>query len=260
MDATYSEILKNLVVAGAGGIVVILFEKIRNKTACISYRWVCNRIALSANDSIFGDVRVTWQGHSVRNLHMFVFEIENTTTTDFENVGLRIFTENETLILNEKTEILDSPYIVKWSDEYQSRQFVTPNDQPTESQIFEHHHNREYSLPVFNRNQKIRLSYLCNRPGDDELPMLFITTPSRGIRLKLVPSPSITLNPIWGVPIPSAIVRALILSVFVVLVCAIYIQDVAIASLVCMVVGLSGQFFGAVLYKVERFFRKVVSE
>lgn len=259
MDATYIDLLKNLAAAVAGGIGTILITKIRNKTAYISFRWASNRIALSTNDSIFGDVRVTWQGTQVRNLHMFIFEVENTTTHDYENINLRVYSGDETLILNEKTEVVNTPYIVQWSDEYQTRQRVAPGAQPTAKQLNEHHHNREYNIAVFNRNQKLRLSYLCNRPNDDELPMLYITTPSRGIRLKLAPIASVTLNPLWGAPIPAAIFRALVISLAVVVACAVYIDNVLIASTICMIIGLTGQIFGAALYKVERFIRDLVS-
>ncbi|HXU93613.1 MAG TPA: hypothetical protein VFP33_08155 [Gallionella sp.] len=259
MDITYIDLLKNLAAAVAGGVGTLLIAKIRNKTAYISFYWTSNRIALSANDSVFGDVRVTWQGMPVRNLHMFVFDVENTTTQDYENIDLRVYSDDETLILNEKTEVIGSPYTVHWSKEYQSRQYVAPETQPTAPQLKEHHHNREYNIPVFNRDQKLRLSYLCNRPNDDELPMLFIATPSRGIKLKLAHSPSITLNPIWGVPIHAAMFRALAVSIVVVVASAAYIDNVLTASAVCMFVGLTGQIFGAALFKVERFIRNLVS-
>jgi hypothetical protein len=259
MDANYIDLLKNLALALVGAIGGAILAKIRNKTASISYRWTCNRIALSASDSVFGDVRVTWQGTPVRNLHMFVFEVENTTTQDFENVGLRVYSAEDTLILNEKSEVIGTPYIVNWSQEFKTRQLVVPGAQPTQQQLKEHHHNREYNIPVFNRGQHLRLSYLCNRPNDDQFPILFIATPARGLKLKLCASPSITLNPIWGAPIPSAISRALIVSFLVVLGCAIYVQNVVIASVICMVVGLIGHLFGAALYRAEQLVRRLIA-
>jgi len=38
-----------------------------------------------------------------------------------------------------------------------------------------------------------------------------------------------------------------------------FIDNVVIASSLCMVVGLTGQLFGAVLYKIERFFRNLIT-
>jgi hypothetical protein len=89
--------------------------------------------------------------------------------------------------------------------------------------------------------------------------MLFIATQTRGVKLKLTANPSVTLNPIWGVPIPSAIIRALIVSIVVVGISVMFIDNVVIASSLCMVVGLTGQLFGAVLYKIERFFRNLIT-
>lgn len=259
MDQQYMDLLPQALAAVIGGVVTLIFTKLRNKTACFSFHWVSNRIALSANDSAFGDVRATWQNVQVRNLHLFTFEIENTTTTDFENVDFRVYSAEETRILNEKTELVDTPYIIEWANNYRSRQAVGPGQQPTQQQLDEHHHNREYTVTVFNRGQKVRLSYLCTRPNDDEPPMLFLATPSKGVRLKQVAAPTITLNPILGVPIPAALTRGLIVCLVVVLASSYFIPSVPLAASICMIVGLVGQVFGALVYRAETLIRKLVA-
>ena len=259
MTGEYQELIPQAGIALASGIAGILIGKISNKSGVFSYHWNSNRIALSANDSAFGDVRATWQGLPVRNLHIFTFEVENATTKDYADIELRVYSGAETQILNEKTEVVDTPYNIPWSEQFATRQHIPAGASPTPAQLNEHHHNREYKLGAFNRGQKLRLSYICTRPNDDELPMLFVTTPSRGVRLRLISSPSVVLKPMWGVPIVSAITRAFIVSLAVVIASAWYFESVLIASVVCMVVGLTSQVFGAALYKVERYFRSLVS-
>lgn len=259
MASEYQEFYLQAGIALVSLIAGVLIAKINNKTGIFSYHWSSNRIALSANDSIFGDVRATWQGVPVRNLHMFTFEVENSSTRDYENVELRVYSGVGTQILNEKTEIVDTPYIVPLSEQYLARQRVPADCEPTQQQLDAHHSNREYKLRAFNRGQKLRFSYICTRPDDDELPMLFIATPSRGVRMKLVHSPAVVLKPMWGVPVPVALVRAFIVSTLVVVASSLYFKNVVAASVVCMVVGLTAQIFGAALYKAERYFRNFVS-
>lgn len=253
------DLLQNATYALIGSALTWLAGKIQKKTGVFTYHWTANRIALSANDSVFGDVRATWQGVQVRNLHIFTFEVENCTTTDYENVEFRVYSGPETRILNEKTEILGTPYNVPLSEQYIARQSVPPGNTPTQEQLNEHQHNREYKLKAFNRGQKLLLSYICTRPTDDELPKLSIATPSPGIRLKLVNSPTVVLNPLWGVPISAAIKRALLLSVAVVFACSLYLESVAVASIVSMVVGLFGQILGAAIYRAEKYLRNLIS-
>lgn len=243
----------------AGSVVTLIFYKIRNKTGVFGYISNSNRVALSADDSIFGSVRATWQGHQVRNLHFFAIEVENLTSTDYENVEFKVYSANDTLILNERTEVIETPYIIPWSDSYQKKMAADRGQQATAQQTEEHSHNREYLLPVFNRSQKLRFSYLCTKPNDDQEPGVFISTPAKGVRLKALKNPYVILNPIWGVPIPAAIVRALIIAVLVVILCGLFVENVWLASAVSMFVGLTGQFFGAALYKVEKIVKKLIA-
>ena len=242
-----------------GAVVTLIFYKIRHKTGIFGYISNFNRVALSADDSVFGSVRAIWQGHEVRNLHIFTIELENMTLKDYANVEFKVYSGNDTLILNERTEVIDSPYIVPWSDTYRDRLAATSGQQVTAQQINEHYHNREYSLPVFNRGQKIRFSYLCTKPNDDDEPFVFISTPAMGARLKRLKNPYVIINPIWGVPIPATLIPALLVSVFVVIICGLFVENVWIASVLSMFVGLTAQIFGAAVYKIEKFFRKLIA-
>jgi hypothetical protein len=123
-------------------------------------------------------------------------------------------------------------------------------------QIDEYNHNREYLIPVLNRRQKLSFTFLCTKPNDDNEPGIFVNTPSKGVRLKL---PFVILNPIFGVPIPVALVRAVGLAVVVVILCGLFVKSIWVASLASMIFGLTGQVFGAILYRGERFVRDLLT-
>jgi hypothetical protein len=238
----------------AGIVVTIIANKMHNKTGLFRYTLSYDKLGMSADDHIFGDVRATWKGTQVSNLYLYTIELENSTSTDYENIEFHVYSGDDTIILTERTGVVDSPNIIKWSDAFEARMSVPEGEQPDEQATKTYSHRREYELPVINRGQKLRFQYLCTKPNDfSDNPGIYIHSPSKGIKLKQSSSPSVVINPIWGVPVPVAIARALILSVLVVLACGIWIESIWAASIIAMVFGLSAQQFGALFYKAERF-------
>lgn len=254
-----NQLLASVLLLVLGAIIGLVFSKLSSKTGILRYFISYIKVGISADDQVFGSVRLTWQGHDVRNLHLCNIEVENSTSRDYENVIFKVFSGQETLLLNQRTEVADSPYIIPWEENYSHRIYVPDGEKATQEQIDEHKHNREYSLPVFNRGQKIRFSYLCTNPNDDNEPSIYISSLSKGLRLKKQKLPWVVLNPIFGVPIPIAIIRALIISVLVLIGTGLFIENVWLASSICMFVGLTGQIFGAAAYKVERFILNLIS-
>ncbi|EKO3383870.1 hypothetical protein OMA37_003945 [Vibrio fluvialis] len=254
-----NQFLSAIVLLLIGAAISLIFSKMSSKTGIFRYFVVHNKLGTSANDEIFGAVRLTWQGQDVRNLYLSTIEVENSTSCDYENIHLKVFTNRETVLLNQRTEIVDTPYIVPWDPDYEKQINVPSGEQASPEQLEVYSHNREYRLPVLNRGQKIRLSYLSSNPNDDNFPVVCISTLSKGVKLKEQMQPHLVLSPIFGVPIPIALTRALLLAVLVVLVCGLWLENVWLVALICMLFGLTGQIFGALAYKIERFFVGIIT-
>lgn len=239
----------SLLVGALGTLVV---TTLRNKSGVLGYTSTWNRVGISTDDDIFGQVRVHWENNQLRNLYFYTIEIENLSTRDFDNVDLRIYSGKETVILNERTAVVDEPEIVHWSPEFRKKMRVEKSGSPTDDQIEEYNHGRQYLIPVLNRRRKLTFSYLCTKPNDDGEPGIYASTQAKGVRLKRLKPPFVVLNPIWGVPIPTAIVRGFIMAAVVVIVCGAFLRSVWVASLLSVVIGLFGQIFGAALHRLER--------
>ncbi|HCO93726.1 MAG TPA: hypothetical protein DIU00_07225 [Phycisphaerales bacterium] len=242
-----------------GSLLTILVSHLRNKSGVLGYTVVWNRIGISADDNVFGSVRVHWKEHQVRNLFVYTIEIENLATSDYENIDLHFYSGDDTVILSERTAVVDEPRIVHWSPEFQERLCVPDGHQPTEIQFHEYNHKREYRVPVLNRGQKLNFTFLCTKPNDDLDPGIFLSTISKGIRLKRLRTPYVILKPVFGVPIPVALARGLVISLVVVIFCSLLIKKVWLASVISMVVGLTGQIFGAIVYRFERFVKNAIT-
>lgn len=238
-----------------GVLITAVVTKLLGKTARLTYSTRTDRLALAANDPIFGSVKVTWRDKPVRNLHMVSLTIENSSSHDFEDVDLKIYTGNETFLLSERTSIENTPFIVTWSDEFRERLAVAPQGAPTPEQMREYNHSREYRVPVLNRGQVLHFTYLCTRPGDDAQPAVFVSTLTKGAKLVY----QVRLRLIHGVPVQFSAVRGSVVSFLVVVACGLWLQSIWIASAISMSVGLFAQSIGAVQYKGERWLRRLIA-
>lgn len=258
MDSEIAELAKSplavsLISLVVGSFLTLLLTNLRNKSGVLGYTVVWHRIGISANDSIHGEVRVLWQNHQVRNLFAYAIDVENLSSLDYDNIELRFYSGADTIILTEQTRVVDQPNIVPWSPDFRTRLAIPDGQTSSQQQIDEYNHNREYLVPVLNRRQKLNFAFLCTKPNDDTEPGIFVSTSSKGVRLKWLKPPFVILNPIFGVPIPVALIRAIGLAIVIVILCGLFVESIWVASLVSKIFGLVGQVFGAILYRIERF-------
>ena len=250
-----SNLVVALIALVVGSALTAFTGKLQSKTSTLRYSCRVDRVAVSANDQLFGAVNVTWQGTAVRNLYTAVVEVENTTSRDFENVPFKIYIGDATVLLGERTAVLDSPYIVTWSDTFKSQLSVTTGATPTQQQWNIYNHSREYTIPVFNRRQRLQFTYLCTCPGTDEPPGIFVSTLYPGMKLKRRNFAPLVL----GVPVHVAAPRGLLVTVLAVILCGVFVGNSWIAAVIPAVVGLTAQIYGAWLYKAERWLVRAVS-
>ena len=262
MAEALADLSKNLLAVSlisltVGSLITLLFTKIRNKSGVLGYTTTWNKIGVSADDAIHGPIRVHWQDQQFRNLFFYTIEVENLSSVDYDNIELNFYSGDDTIILTDQTRFLGQPAIVNWSPAFSERIAIPDGETTTERQLDVYNHNRGYLVPVLNRRQKLSFTFLCTVPKGDDAPGIFLTTPSKGVRLKPLKLPFVILNPILGVPIPVALTRALGLAVVVVIICGVFVKNIWAASIVSMIFGLTGQVYGALLYRVERYVRDI---
>jgi len=254
-DILDNQLTVSLVSMVAGALITILTTKILGKTASLRYSTRIDRLALAADDPVFGSVRVSWGDQAVRNLHMAFVEIENLSNRDFENVEFRVYTGDQTLLLSERSSVVGTPYILNWSDRFKALLEVAPGATPSKAQWNLYLHSREYHVPVLNRGQLLQLHYLCTRPSDDESPLLFVSTQLKGAKLKH----QFRSNLIVGVPVQVALPRGLVVASLIFLASGAFLRSVWAASALSMLAGLFAQLLGAMEYKVERWLKNLIA-
>lgn len=237
-------------ISGAiGGVVTAwLTQRVLNRRGTFVYFVNHLRVGVSAEDIIFGTVSVTWNGQPVSNLFLSSLELKNESMNDYENVIVQIYTNN-TLLLSEQTQILNMPNILEWSERYKNQVYVKPGESPTDSQRSIFYGQREYVIPVFNRGQSIRITYL-NSAKENESPSIWLSCLQKGVKVKF----RVPQNEIFGVPQPRAALAGIIIGIGAVTAIVLSGQTIWFAATGSFIIGLIAQVPGAYAIK---FIRKV---
>lgn len=239
--------------AVGGGLFGNLIAVLRSRVKTLEYTVIHDRMAFSADDAIFGSIRVSWQNHDVTNLFSTRITLENQTGKDFTNLKIKVYT-GDTLLLGERTEIPGTTYILKWTDDYQQQVQVSPGFDPTEQQFKTYNHLREYFVPVLNRGQRVVMTYLTTVPSAEQAPGAWLDMLHEGAKVQYRQ----TVPQVHGVPVRLAISVGIVACLAVLIVASFTITEPWAAATICMVFGLFAQSVGAILYHGLRFVKALV--
>lgn len=248
-----SKALLAAISAVGGGLIGNLIAVLRSRVKTLEYTVNHDRMAFSADDAIFGSIRVSWQNHDVTNLFSTRVTLENQTGKDFTNLKIKVYT-GDTLLLGERTEIPGTTYVLKWTDGYQQQVHVPPGSAPTEQQFNTYNHSREYVVPVLNRGQRVVMTYLTTVPGSTQGPGAWLDMLHEGAKVQFRP----VVPQIHGVSVRLAISVGIVACVAVLIAVSFTVTEPWAAAAICMVFGLFAQSVGAFLYRGLRFVKALV--
>ena len=182
-----SQLIQNqyfsIISGGLGGIFTAwLIQRILQRRGIFSYSVTHDRVGITTEDPVFGSVAVTWNGDTIPNLFLSTMEMKNESLNDYENVIVRAYT-GDTKLLTEQAELLETPNILEWSEKYRKQLHVEAGKSPTDSQWVLYNGQREYIIPIFNRGQTIKITYL-NSAKSSSIPNIWLSILLRGVRLK----------------------------------------------------------------------------
>ncbi len=230
-----------------GAIMTRLVAVLRGRVKVIEYTVSHDRVALSAEDALFGNVQVTWHGTPVVNLYMSTVEIRNDTTRDFADLTFRVYT-GDTLLLTEKADIPGSVYLPSYTPAFARSIEVAPGQQPTDQQFNTFRHNREYAVRVLNRGQRVVLRYLTSMPVATSSPSVWVDIAHPGVTIVFRPS----LPAIHGVAVKLALPIGLLVCMATIVLVGSMVHNIWMAACLAMFVGLIAQSIGALAYRGAR--------
>lgn len=252
LDLVQSEYM-SIIAGGFGGIVTAwLTQRVLNKRGVFTYSVTHTRVGVTAEDAIFGNVAVSWNGNPVPNLHLSTIEMKNESMNDYENVVVSAFT-NDSRLMTEQTQLLDTPNILEWSEKFKNQLHVEPGSVPSEKQWAIYNDQREYVIPIFNRGQSIKITYL-NSAKSNEMPSIWLSVAQKGVKLKFQGAQ----NQILGVPQNQAAFVGVVLGVGVLVALAILVAEPWAVASAAMTYGLVAQLPGAYAIKAIRRLREAI--
>ncbi|MCC4285446.1 hypothetical protein LL273_17140 [Marinobacter salarius] len=254
---SFLEIVQNqylsILFGGLAGVgTAWLTQRVLNKRGVFSYFVNHQKLGMTADDAVFGSVAVTWNGNPIQHLYLSTIELKNESLNDYEEVFVKAFS-NDTALLSERTQILDTPNMIFWSDRYQRKLTVAPGDQPSDYQKNLHSSEREYFLPVLNRGQRVQITYL-NSGKTDAMPHIWLDVPIKGVKLKFRPPQ----NQVFGVPQPRAALVGGLIGLLVVFPLMILIDITWLSALLSLIYGVAVLVPGAYTLKAIRKVREAI--
>jgi hypothetical protein len=248
----------SLIASGIGGMVLTVVtgwikNRIQNKQGTFRYYVEHKLVAISTQDPVFGSVVVTWNNAPVSNLYLSTITLKNESLNDYEKVAIQTYTDN-TRLLQERTQIEGAPKILEWTDHYKQLIHVEPGAAPTDQVWKLYHGQREHIIPVMNRGQVIKLSYLNSANNVDVGPAIWLSAHQKGVRLNFKPPQPEVL----GVAQPIAAFVGVLLGVAVLVVLVSQFSNLWAVTIASMTYGLVAQVPGALAVKLYRKIRDMI--
>lgn len=181
-------------ISGAGALIV---RGIAKRRALFTYSAFHQKIIVLDNKNI-GEIKVTLGEDEIPNPYISEIILKNESTNDFENIIFRSYSNNETTLLSEQTVIINKPEILTYTEDFKKQIDPKLSSQETALEIL--HHQREYIIPVLNRGEAIKLTYLSS-VKQNSTPSIYVSLKKKGTKLKFISS----MQPhILGVPLIQA--------------------------------------------------------
>lgn len=239
--------------AAIGAGLTALAQRIFGKRGLFTYNVWHNRVGITADDAVFGAVQVTWNGKPVANLYTSTVELRNESLRDYADVVARVYT-SDAYLLTERTDLVDTTHVLAWTPEFTAKLTVPPGMQAQQWQHDLYDRQREYLIPVMNRGQVVRLTFLNVAKGEGT-PSIWLDVVHTGVRLKFRIAPQLFL----GVPQPAAVLAGTVLGAFVLWAIVSLVTSLWLAALLSMLYGLIVLLPGVALIRLWRSVRDTLA-
>ncbi|MGI0015114.1 MAG: hypothetical protein ACREBU_17000, partial [Nitrososphaera sp.] len=90
--------IQKIIWAIGGSTATLIFGLYRGKTKVLPYQVTHSRVGVTANDKLFGDVKVTLGDTVIPNLWLTEVRLENITLSDFEKLNVAVWSNDSKLL------------------------------------------------------------------------------------------------------------------------------------------------------------------
>ena len=227
-------------------IITVIIQYLLNRRALFTYHVSHERIGISADDPIYGSVKMTWNDSPVQRLYLSTVELTNQSMKDFDSVKIRVYT-SDTSLLTQSAKIVGTPDGIDYTDEYEKKIAVPNAGEATQDQVEAYHSGRDYFVPTMNRGQKLRFQFL-NGAHLEKYPNIWLNVTHKGVVCKYKPLG----DQVLGVSQSKATWAGIVIGLVIVVFMLIYIKNIFLASIFSFFIGGFVLALGAYIIKVIR--------
>lgn len=241
-------LLKNRLLIAVAGVIIgaflgYLLQIYRRRRDIFSYSVDQSRHGLPTEDFF-----IMKGMPDVTNLYGSTIELRNMGMNDHADVEVRVIAK-DTYLLSERTEVLGTSRNLELTKEYLEQ--VSEDQKRWEKETSEDrdpwwglrvYRERHYTIPVINRGQVVRFSYLTMAADVKAGPLVRLEILHQGVRLKYQERPS---RLIWGVSEVKAAFTGIVITSVGVIAMAGSVDNVWLASFTSFLLGLIAVVPGA---------------
>ncbi len=256
-------------------VVMVSVLLVRNRRSLLTYHMTHERIGISTVDEIHGEVSVTVGGNQMQNLYLSNVWLVNRSIRDIENLEVKIISGNNDMqLMSEQTYIEGTANGLEHTTEYReivnqllqsieaSQRANAAGDNATASEINSSQAanwrnyltQRWYEVPVLNRGQTIRFTYLTNVQTNVS-PLIVVECQKAGVQVKFK-QPYQPVWHLWGVPLIQANLSGMVIGLIVWVYLINSLTSVWLAALLCLLIGFFGNVPGASMIRLYWWVRK----
>ena len=241
-----------------GAILGFLGSRIAAKRATFRCTRSVEAFSKAGNPVVGYGLTLQWQSASLENFAITRFHVENSSSKDFTEVVVRLWTGQNTVILQESASHLDSLDAIGYAPGFVAQIQPDASGEYSESQIALFNHRRELIVPVWNRYDGIEIVCLSSNPTAGTEGNVWLEINQPGVRVVDFSQSEGRLRYL-GVDV-AYIWRSLIAVSVLSIALPIVILDnkIAVGLSVGLLGGLSG-YIAASLYHLGIKLRKVIS-
>lgn len=251
MDALQNTYAIDLATFFGGMVATVIAQRILNKRSLFTYFVNHQRIGISAEDQIFGTIKVTLNGNDVTNLYLSTVELTNQSVNDFQDIEVRAYS-NDTNLLTERAEIVGTTRAIAWTEQFREQLHVKDGTKPSKQQQDLFYTQRHYLVPILNRGQTVRLTFL-NDAKLQVQPSVWLDVLHKGVRLQF----RVPKNLIWGVEQTQATLIGAVAVLALIVTLYFTVKVNIVLAVMFFLIGLFSQIPGVLIIKAWRKIRDI---
>ncbi len=230
-----------------GILATVITTRILSKSKLLSYHVEHLPIGMTTEDADYGSIQVQWNGLPMPNLYLSSIELINRSVQDIENLELYI-SSNNAMLLTDVAEILGTTRKLEWTEDFKRRigngggELTTEQSKLLTSQ-------REYAVPVLNRNTKVRITYLSS--SQDAVPEIALDVVHAGVRLEYREQQF----QVFGVDISSAVLAGSVIGLATTVVLIVVLDGTWLVALLAYLTGQFVLYPGVAIVKLSRWIK-----